>query len=165
MATSGGAITDDFVFGAFDGAAWSETMRVASATKSLQLKGALVAGGSIGSSGGTLGYAPGGGGSVVQTTSKSTRVKLDKPSGQITTSASMLNAGEVALFAVDNALVSATDTINLSLAGGNAAPSTYRYWIEAVANGSFTIAIENRSAGALAEALLFNFALLKAVNA
>ena len=64
-----------------------------------------------------------------------------------------------------NSAVAATDTVNLNLASGNATAGTYRYWVEGLAAGSFKIVIENRSGGALGEALVFNFAVLKAVNA
>jgi hypothetical protein len=74
-------------------------------------------------------------------------------------------AAAVVSFTVSNSTIAATDTINLNLASGNATAGTYRHWVEGVAAGSFKIVIENRSAGALAEALVFNFAVLKAVAA
>jgi len=76
-----------------------------------------------------------------------------------------LAAAALVAFVVTNSAVAATDTINLNLASGNAAPGSYRYWVEGIAAGSFKIVVENRSGGALAEALLFNFAVLKAVAA
>jgi len=45
-----------------------------------------------------------------------------------------------------------------------AAAGAYRYWVEAIAAGSFKIVIENRSGGSLAEALTLNFATVKAVT-
>jgi len=71
----------------------------------------------------------------------------------------------IVTFTVTNSAVVGTDTINLNLASGNATAGTYRYWVEGVAAGSFKIVVENRSGGALSEALVFNFAVLKAVNA
>ena len=68
-------------------------------------------------------------------------------------------------FTVTNSAVAATDTVNLNLASGNATAGTYRYWVEGLAAGSFKIVIENRSGGALGEALVFNFAVVKAVAA
>jgi len=50
------------------------------------------------------------------------------------------------------------------IAAGSAAAGAYRYWVDLVAPGSFRIAIENRSASTLAEALVFNFAVLKAAG-
>jgi hypothetical protein len=126
--------------------------------------GSITAGGSIASSGAGIGYAAGAGGSVAQATSKSTAVTLNKPSGQVTTHNASLAAGGVISFVVNNSAVAASDTVNLNLKSGNAGAGTYRYWIEGVAAGSFKIVIENRSAGALAEALVFNFAVIKAVS-
>ena len=112
-----------------------------------------------------VGYAAGAGGAVTQATSKSTGVTINKAAGQITMNAASLAAGGIVSFVVTNSAVAATDTINLNLASGNAAAGAYRYWVEGIAAGSFKIVVENRSAGALAEALVLNFAVLKAVNA
>jgi len=76
-----------------------------------------------------------------------------------------LAAAAVVSFVVTNSAVAPTDTINLNLASGNATAGSYRYWVEGIAAGSFKIVVENRSGGALAEALVFNFGILKAVNA
>jgi hypothetical protein len=121
--------------------------------------------GAVTSSGGGVGYATGAGGTVIQATSKSTAVTLNKASGQVTTHNASMAAAAAVSFVVNNSQVAATDTINLNLASGNATAGTYRYWVEAIASGSFKIVVENRSGGALAEALTFNFAVLKAVNA
>ena len=61
--------------------------------------------------------------------------------------------------------VAATDTINLNLASGAATSTAYRYWVSAVTAGSFKVCVENRSAGSLSEALVLNFAVVKAVAA
>lgn len=115
---------------------------------------------------GGVGYATGAGSSVTQLTSKSTAPPaINKDCGQIITNNASLAAAGVVSFTVSNSEVAATDTINLNLKSGPATPGSYRYWIEAVAAGTFTVTIENRSAGALAEALTFNFAIIKAVNA
>lgn len=112
-----------------------------------------------------VGYVTGAGGAATQATSKSTTVTLNKLCGQITTAAAALAAGAVVEFTVANSQVAATDLIRLNLASGPAASSAYRYWVSGVAAGSFKVAIENRSAGSLSEALVLNFAVLKAVNA
>ena len=114
---------------------------------------------------GGVGYATGAGGTVTQATSKSTGVTLNKVSGQVTTNNASLAAAAMVSFTVTNSTVAATDTINLNLTSGNATAGTYRYWIEGIAAGSFKIVIENRSGGALGEALVFTFAVVKAVNA
>lgn len=114
---------------------------------------------------GGVGYATGAGGSVTQATSKTTAVTLNKDCGQIITSNSALAAGAVATFIVNTTEVVNTDTVVLSLQSGMATFGTYRYWVEAVLNGFFRVTIENRSAGSLSEALTFNFAIIKSVNA
>lgn len=127
--------------------------------------GSLSATGAITSAGGGIGYATGAGGAVAQTTSKSSGVMLNKPCGQITTSGSALAANASVSFIVTNGEVAATDTIDLALASGNAAPGTYNYQVDQVSAGSFAIWLKNISAGSLAETLVFNFAVRKAVNA
>jgi len=114
---------------------------------------------------GAIGYAPCAGGAVTQATDKSTGVILNKVCGQITTSAAALAAGAGVSFTVTNSQVVATDTIELVLASGNAAAGTYAYQVEAVGSGSFAISVRNVSGGSLAEALVFNFAVKKAVAA
>jgi hypothetical protein len=116
------------------------------------------------SASGGIGYAAGAGGAATQTANKSNAVTLNTPTGQITTSGAALGSAAVVSFAVNNSQVAATDTINLNLKSGNATAGAYRYWVEAIAAGSFKIVIENRSGGSLSEALLFNFAVVKAVN-
>jgi len=112
-----------------------------------------------------VGYGAGAGGTVTQATSKSTGVTINKACGQITTNNAALAAAAVVSFTATNSAVAATDTINLNLASGNATAGTYRYWAEGIAAGSFKIVIENRSGGSLSEALVFNFAVVKAVTA
>ena len=114
---------------------------------------------------GQIGYAAGAGGSVSQLSTKSAGVTLNALSGQVTTSNATLAAGAVATFAVSNSQVAVTDTIILNLKGGQVASGSYRYWVDRVQAGSFSVSIENRSGGALSEALIFNFAVLKAVAA
>jgi hypothetical protein len=133
----------------------------------LHVNGLVAATAGFTSSGATngIGYASGAGGAVAQTTNKSSGVTFNKASGQVTMHNASLAAGAIVSFTITNNVVAATDTVNLNLASGNAAAGTYRYWVEGLAAGSFRIAVENRSGGALAEALVFNFAVLKAVNA
>lgn len=100
------------------------------------------------------------GGTVTQGTSKSTAVTLNTPCGQITTHNANLAATTSVGFTVNCAYVDADDTINLSLASGGTANS-YVYTIDAVAAGSFVIHVRNVTAGGLAEALVFNYSVIK----
>jgi hypothetical protein len=112
-----------------------------------------------------LGYSTGAGSAVIQQTNKATAVTINALSGTITTNNAALTSGSLQAFTVNNSLVAATDVIVLNLASGPAGVNSYRYIVTAVANGSFTITIENRTAGTLSEALVFNFAVIKAVAA
>lgn len=109
---------------------------------------------------GDFGYVSGEGvgGEVTQATSKSTAVTLNKRCGQITTAADSLAAGALATFRVTNSFVGATDAIVLTLDTGT---TNYRVWAFRATAGTFDVAIENRSAGALAEALVLSFAVIK----
>ncbi|MGN6589907.1 MAG: glycosyl hydrolase family 28-related protein [Sphingomicrobium sp.] len=139
---------------------------IATVTSSgVAVAGALAATGPVSSSGGGIGYAPGAGGAVVQATSKSTGVTLNRLCGQITLSPDALAAGAGAAFTVANSEVAATDLIDLVLSSGSAAPGSYAYQVDGVAAGSFTIWVENVTGSSLGEALVFNFAVTKAVSA
>lgn len=116
--------------------------------------------------GGGLGYGTGSGGAVTQATSKTTAVTLNKTTGAITMNAAALATASSVNFTVNNSLVAATDTIVLNLrAGSYATGGTYRFHVEAVNAGSFQIHVFNQSGGTLSEALVFNFAVIKAVAA
>ena len=117
-----------------------------------------VAGGLISTSGSIgLGYGAGAGGSVVQATSKSTAVTLNKPCGQITMNAAALAAGATVQFTVNNSLVAFTDVpfILSNWSGG------YSARVLAVMSGSFVVALKNETAGSLSDAVIINFAIIK----
>lgn len=108
-----------------------------------------------------IGYIAGAGGAVTQATSKATGVTLSKASGQITLNAAALAAAAKVSFVVTNTYVAATDTIVVNVASGGTA-NAYRAAVTAVGAGSFTITVENITAGPLSEAPVINFAILKA---
>lgn len=112
----------------------------------------------------SLGYTTGAGGAVTQATSKATGVALNKASGQITMNAAALAAGAKVSFIVTNSVVAATDTVILSVASGGTA-NAYRAAVTALGAGSFTVTVENITAGSLSEAPVINFAVIKAVAA
>lgn len=112
-----------------------------------------------------IGFTTGVGGTVTQATSKATGVTLNKVCGQITTHNAALAANTTATFTVTNSAVAATDIVTVNLVSGNATAGTYQVWIEAIAAGSFKVNVRNISAGSLGEALILNFAVLKAVAA
>lgn len=96
--------------------------------------------GNLLATGGALGYGPGAGGTVVQATSKSTAVTLNKPSGQITMHNASLAAGASVVFQVTNAAVAESDCISVT------ASATLNYRIEAVVGaggGYFIVRVTN----------------------
>lgn len=97
---------------------------------------------------------------VTQLTSKSTPVTANGRSGQITTSNASLARGTAVTFTVNNTYVSANDTIILNIKSGATADS-YTYSVGAVNNGSFSIQLRNFTNGALADTIVFNFAVIK----
>ena len=101
-----------------------------------------------------------GGSNVTQATSKSTAVTIDAPCGTITMNNAALAASTSVGFTVNNAYVTATDTINLVIASGATAAS-YVYTVDAVAAGSFKIHLRNISGGSLGEAIVFNYTIIR----
>lgn len=109
---------------------------------------------------GPIGYTTGAGGVVTQLVDKSTGVTLNEASGKITTAASALASLAVARFVVTNSQVAASDVPMVVIQGGGTA-SAYRVWVDGIGAGTFTVVIENRTAGSLSEALVLNFAITK----
>jgi hypothetical protein len=99
-------------------------------------------------------------GTVTQATNKSTGVTLDTITGVITTNAASLAATTSVNFTVTNATVAATDVVHLCIASGATAGS-YGCSVDAVAAGSFRVHLRNVTGGALAEAVVINFGVLK----
>jgi len=109
------------------------------------------------------GYIVGDGGTVTQATSKSTAVTLNKKCGQITMNAASLAAGTTVTFTLTNTTIAATDLLVLNHDAGGTAGS---YLLNAqCAAGSVSINVRNVTAGALAEAIVIGFAVIKAVTA
>lgn len=115
-------------------------------------------------SGGGIGYGTGSGGTVTQTTSKGTAVTLNKPTGQITMNAASLAAGGTVIFAVNNSLCTQYDIPHVAI-GATGPGTSYEAWVPYTATGVFYVALKNISAGALAEAVLINFAIIKGATA
>lgn len=110
-----------------------------------------------------VGYATGAGGTVTQSTDKSTTVALAKMSGAITMNNAALNAGVIVSFTLTNAGVAATDVLVLNHISGGTVGS---YGLNAqCAAGSATINVRNNTAGNLSEAVVIQFAVIKGVNA
>lgn len=113
---------------------------------------------------GGLGYGTGAGGTVTQITSKATGVTLNKVCGQVTMQAAALAAGAKVSFVVTDSACAATDIPSVAVVSGGTA-NAYRASVTAVAAGSFTVTVENITAGSLSEAPVIGFSIGKAVTA
>lgn len=113
---------------------------------------------------GGLGYGTGAGGTVTQATSKTTGVTLNKLSGAITLNASSLAANTAAAFTFTNSTIAASDVVHISVKSGMATGGSYNVSVDAVNTGSCNISVRNLTAGALAEALVLNFVVIKAAT-
>ncbi|HXS53300.1 MAG TPA: hypothetical protein VN782_12265 [Usitatibacter sp.] len=112
----------------------------------------------------TIGYAQGSGGAVTQATSKSTGVTLNAICGQVTMNAAALVSGAKVTFVVTDSLCAATDIPLPCVASGGVA-NAYRVSCTAVAGGSFSLTVENITAGSLSESPVISFVIFKAVAA
>lgn len=111
---------------------------------------------------GGLGYGTGAGGSVVQATNKSTAVTLNKVCGQITMNAANLTATTSVAFTLNNSAIAANDCVHVNIKSG-ATANSYFVSVDLVAGGSCSISLRNYTAGALAEGVLLQFVVIKAV--
>lgn len=117
--------------------------------------------GSVRVQGGTLGYDPPDGATVVQSTSKTTAVSLNEPCGQITMSNSALGAGTEIVFQFNNTLIDNEDTILIHVAAGTSSWYDYEVRVGNFSAGSCSVAVKNRSASTLSEPIVLNFAVIK----
>jgi hypothetical protein len=109
-----------------------------------------------------LGYTAAAQGTVTQATDKSTAVTLNKSAGRITMNAASLAANTAVSFTLNNNLISANDIVitNISAGGTSGAYTTY---VSSMTTGSAVITLRNMTGGALAEAVVVNFALIHCV--
>ena len=107
-----------------------------------------------------IGYTAAAQGTVTQATDKSTAVTLNKPAGRITMNNASLNTGTNATFTLNNSLISANDTVILTISGGQATPGSYNVFANGLASGSVSISLRNISGGTLSEAVVINFAII-----
>ena len=112
--------------------------------------------------GAAIGYVSGG--AVTQATNKSTGVTLNTASGQITMNGAALLDDTNVNFTVTNSVVAATDVVIVNVASVGTA-GAYTVQTTAVAAGSFGISVKNVSGGSLSQAIVLNFAVIKAAAA
>jgi len=118
-----------------------------------------VTGGSVAANSGSMGYATGAGGSVTQTTSRTTGVTINKACGSITL-VSAAGSATPASFTVTNSVVAATDVIDINQKSGT---DLYQVFVTNVAAGSFKVTFFT-TGGTTTEQPVFNFAVTKAVT-
>lgn len=119
--------------------------------------------GAITSSGGKIGYETGAGGTVTQTTSRTTGVTLNELTGNITLFTTTLAANTAQTFTLTNSFIEANDMVLVQQIAG----SMGRYLCAATPSaGSAAITIRNNSATAtVSEAPVLKFMVFKAVVA
>ena len=106
-----------------------------------------------------LGYSSGAQGTVTQLTDKSTAVTLNKSAGQITMNSASLAATTNVTFTFNNSLLSGKDVMIVNVTGV-ASASAYNCWVANMTTGSASIILRNTTGGALAEAVVLNFAII-----
>ena len=110
-----------------------------------------------------LGYGTGSGGTVTQSTSKSTGVTLNKPTGLITMSNASLGANTNVSFLFTNSIIVSGDLVLVNIFD-NASLNTYQACAENSRGGSVYIMLRNTSGGALAEPVVLSYAIIKATS-
>ena len=108
-----------------------------------------------------IGYTTGS--SVTQATNKATGVTINAAAGAITLADASLAAGAEVSFAVTNDKVTASDVVVVNHASAGTAGS-YLVQANTLAAGSFAITVSNVSAGALGEAIVLNYVVIKGAS-
>lgn len=113
--------------------------------------------------GGTgFGYVAGMGGTVTQATNKSTAVTLNKVCGEVTMNNASLAAATIVSFVINNSQVVAGDRCVMNHVSGGTLGA---YTINPVCGaGTITVYVRNNTGGALGEALVLGFSVIKGVN-
>jgi hypothetical protein len=106
-----------------------------------------------------IGYNATAQGTVTQATSKATGVTLNKSSGQITMNAASLAAGTTVLFTLTNSTITAKDVLIVNVGSGGTSGAYWPY-VANVAAGTAVIGVYNNTVGALAEAIVINYAII-----
>ena len=148
-----------------DGAADILVVNTSTAGNVLTITGAINGNLAITSSGATagIGYAAGAGGSATQLTNKGTGVTLDTITGIITMNNASLAADTTVAFVLTNSAIAITDAV-IVLHESAGTIGAYSFGSTAAA-GSATISVHNNTPGALGEAIVLRFVVIKSVNA
>ena len=79
--------------------------------------------------------------------------------GRITMNNASLAGGAAVTFTLTNSLISANDVVMVSVSGGGTAGAYWPY-VSSQTSGSAVIGLWNSTGGALAEAVIINFAII-----
>jgi hypothetical protein len=109
-----------------------------------------------------FGYGAGAGGTVTQATNKSTGVTLSTRCGQVTMNAAELAADTAVSFTLTNTQIAASDVLILNN-GATGTQGAYMFGARCAA-GSASITVRNVTSGALSEAIVITFVLIKATT-
>ena len=143
---------------AWDGDSLNLTSAATEVSGTLGVTGVLTAAVGVTATTGTLTVADGG--AVTQGTSKSTAVTLAKLTGAVTTHGAALADDALVTFTVTNSAVAVTDNVILNHKSGGTLGS-YNVQAHTIAAGSFKITLQNVSGGALSEALVLSYTVVK----
>jgi hypothetical protein len=131
----------------------------AAGTAANHFTGATTFGAKIG-----YGTTAGVGGTVTQATSKATGVTLNKITGAVTMHAASLAANTAVTFTLTNSTIEADDLVIVHRKSGGTG-GAYAIGCDSIAAGSCVISVRNETAGALAEAVVLSFAVIKGATA
>ena len=110
----------------------------------------------------TLGYTTGSGGTVTQSTSKSTAVTLNKATGQITLNGAALAGNTNVAFTLTNSTIAANDILVFNhVSGGTIGAHNFN---AVASSGSAVVTVRNITSGSLTDAIVLSFAVIKAVT-
>lgn len=112
-----------------------------------------------------IGYGTGAGGTVTQSTSKSTAVTLNKPTGQITMNSAALAANTAVSFALNNSLITTSDLVLVCFRYTGQAGGSYQVFIDSISLGTCSITLKNLTAGSLSDGVVITFAIIKGATA
>ncbi len=110
---------------------------------------------------GALGYGVGAGGTVVQATSKSTDVTLNKLCGQITMHNAALAGGGIERFIFYNSLIVNGDEVSVWISNSIGATSTHIVWVDGVGGGACGICVRNIATYSLSVPIQIGFTVRK----
>jgi hypothetical protein len=118
--------------------------------------------GAVTSSGAGIGYVSGAGGTVTQSSSRTTGVTLSKLSGTITMFSSAVAAAASSTFTWTNTFITATDMVIMEH-NSTTNPACWKCEVICAA-GTATVVVKNISAASITEATPLKFIIIKAAN-